>query len=204
MTTYKEILDYWFDARNSTDAWVHLWFAGTPEIDEDIRTRFEPLVLEAACEAASDFPPGGRFSDWRAEPEGCLALLILLDQFPLNIYRDQARSFEIVDLALPIALQALAQGFDQKVPEIHRLFFYLPLEHSEDLNIQRRCVKLFERLAAEAAPHEKKYMDIFLDYAIRHLVVIERFGRYPDRNPILGRTHRPEEAEYMAQGGPPF
>lgn len=191
----ENILRFWFDEEKTIEQKLHLWFAGTPEIDTHIKEMFEPQVIAAANKA---------FSEWEEEPESCLALLLLLDQFSLNIYRRKKRGFDIVALGLPIALRAIAKGFDQKVKPIERVFYYLPLEHCEDLSIQKQCVALFERLVREAKPHEKKGMEIFLDYAIKHLEVIERFGRYPDRNPIMGRAHTAEEAEYMAQGGPPF
>jgi uncharacterized protein (DUF924 family) len=195
MFSPETVLKFWFDETKTIEERLHLWFGGTPEIDSDIRTRFEREVITAAQ---------GKYQEWEETPESCLALIVLLDQFPLNIYRDQARSFGLIEHALPVAIRAIDQGFDRKVRPMQRLFYYLPLEHSEDLSHQKRCVELCERLVAEASPHEKKYMEVFLDYAIKHLVVIERFGRYPDRNEILGRPHTPEEADYVAQGGPPF
>jgi uncharacterized protein (DUF924 family) len=193
--TPQQILDFWFNPQKTTAENVKFWFAGTQKIDDEIKKNFESTVL-----AASE----GQLTDWEKDPLSCLALTIVLDQFPLNIYRDQAKSFHLNDMALPIAQRALQQGFDQKVKPLQRVFFYLPFEHSEDLNIQKKSVQLFEKLNQQASPEDKKFMEMFLDYAIKHLVVVERFGRFPDRNPILGRKHTPPEAEYMAQGGPPF
>jgi len=194
--TSQAILDFWFNSQKTTAENVKYWFAGTQKIDAEIKKNFESNVL-----AASD----GLLNDWEKEPLSCLALVITLDQFPLNIYRDTAKSFHLNDMALPIAQRALQAGFDQKVKPLQRVFFYLPFEHSEDLNIQKKSVQLFEKLNQEAtSEEEKKVMAVFLDYAIKHYDVIARFGRFPDRNPILGRKHTPPEAEYMAQGGPPF
>jgi uncharacterized protein (DUF924 family) len=172
-----------------------LWFGGAPETDEQIRRRFEPWVGQAA---------EGRLSAWEASAESCLALILLLDQFTLNIYRDQAKSFELNDLALPIALRALERGDDQRVEPVRRVFFYLPLEHSEDLTIQNRAVALFQRLVDEARPEEAEMMKTFHHFAVLHQEVIARFGRFPDRNPILGRASTPEEQAYLDAGGPPF
>ncbi len=191
----QAVLDYWLDPTKTIGQRVQHWFAGTPEIDAEIRARFEPWV-----EAAER----GELKPWEDDPWTCLALLILIDQFSLNIYRDQPRSFRNTDLGLPIALRALEKGFDQKVEPLDRLFYYLPLEHAENLEIQNRSVALFEKLLVQAAPEQRSFMESFLDYALKHREVIQRFGRYPDRNPILGRQHTPDEAAYMAAGGPPF
>ncbi len=107
-------------------------------------------------------------------------------------------------MAIPISLRAIERGFDRRATPVERVFFYLPLEHAEDLTLQRRSVEVFTRLVNELPPEQRALMDGFRDYAVKHLEVIERFGRFPDRNEIFGRTHTKEEAEYMAQGGPPF
>ena len=195
MTDYRKILDFWFNELNSFKEKIKLWFGGAKETDERIRMLFEKDVIAASK---------GKLDDWEKEPESCLALVILLDQFSLNIYRNKARSFEINSLALPISLRAIDKKFDKYVKPIQRVFFYLPLEHAEDLKIQNQSVSLFQKLYNEAAVSEKDAMKTFLDYAVMHREVIERFNRFPDRNDILGRTPTPEEKEYMDQGGPPF
>jgi uncharacterized protein (DUF924 family) len=191
----RDILKFWFEEPKTPEAMMQLWFGGTAEIDAAIRARFETDVIAAA---------EGKYGAWVGAPDTCLALVILLDQFTLNIYRDQARSFEWNAKALPIALRAIEKGFDRRVSPLERVFYYLPLEHAEDLALQKQAVALFQRLVDETPEEMKEAMKAFHHYAVLHLEVIERFGRFPDRNPILGRPHTKEEAEYMAAGGPPF
>jgi uncharacterized protein (DUF924 family) len=195
IVTPSEILNFWFRPDDSREERIQLWFGGAPELDEEIRRRFEPTIQAAVR---------GELDDWKKEPESTLALILLLDQFPLNIYRDQAKSFQTIEKALPVTLHALEQKFDQKLTPFQRVFVYLPLEHSEDMKMQEKSMEMFRKLRDEATPENKEAMEIFYDYARRHYVVVERFGRYPDRNPILGRPHRPEEAKYMSDGGPDF
>ncbi len=199
MNRAEEILEFWFGHYQPSKEYfaerMHLWFGGTPEIDENIRRRFETDVQQAAA---------GQLSSWEEDPRSCLALIVLLDQFSLNIYRDEPRSFEQSAMAIPIAERALARGFDQKVPVIMRAFFYLPFEHGESIDDQERSVALFERLAQDSPDELKELTAGFHHYAILHWEVIDRFGRFPDRNPIFGRPHTPEEVQYMADGGPPF
>jgi uncharacterized protein (DUF924 family) len=122
--------------------------------------------------------------------DGCLALCLLLDQFPRNMFRGSAKAYATDSKALVIAKYAISKGFDQVLIPIKRRFLYLPFEHSENLNDQRRCVELFETM--------KKYDPMGHDYALRHLKTIERFGRFPHRNIILNRMDTPEEQEYLA------
>ncbi len=192
-TTPGDILKFWFDDPTRLD--MALWFGGAPETDALIRRRFEADVLHAA---------EGGYAHWESTPEGALARILLLDQFTLNIYRDQAKSFQLNDLALPIALRALENGFDHRMEPLRRVFFYLPLEHAEDLAIQNRAVELFYRLYKSADADSREMMKTFHHYAVLHQEVIQRFGRFPDRNPILGRPSTPEEQAYLDAGGPPF
>lgn len=195
-----EVLGYWFGpAPEVTSAYLGprtaLWFAGAPETDAEVRARFGDLVAAAAR---------GELAAWEADARSCLALVVLLDQFSLNLHRDDRRGFDQSAQAIPISLRALERGFDRQVTPPERMFFYMPLEHAEDLDLQRRSVALFAALLAELPPAERALMADFHRYAVLHLEVVERFGRFPDRNPFYGRPHTPEEAEYMAQGGPPF
>lgn len=195
MHHYKRILDFWFHDVKTAQERMTLWFGGDAKTDDTIRNKFEADVLAASQ---------GKYTDWETQVDSCLALIILLDQFSLNIYRDKARSFEINALALPIALRALEQGFDQKASVFEKLFFYLPLEHAENLELQNRSIELFKKMVKDAPALEKEAAKTYLHFAKLHQEVIARFGRFPDRNEILGRPHTPEEAEYMRQGGPDF
>ena len=145
------------------------WFAKDDAFDTEIRARFLPTYEAAAA---------GRFSDWEATPEGALALTVTLDQFPRNMFRNDARAFAADAIARAVADRALARGFDQQVPVDERLFFYLPFEHSENMADQERCCALVRALGNAD----------LLRWAELHADMIRRFGRFPHRNAVLGRA----------------
>jgi uncharacterized protein (DUF924 family) len=158
------------------------WYAGTPALDAQIRQRFA-----AAWEAARD----GHFADWVATPQGALALLILTDQFPRNMFREDARGFATDAIALRVADAGIAAGHDLATPPPARQFFYLPFMHAEDAALQARATALF----SERMPGEN------LRHARAHAAVIDRFGRFPWRNEVLGRATTATEEAFLAQGG---
>lgn len=171
-----DILSFW------RDAGPERWFKKDDAFDADIRARFLPVYGAAA---------DGRLAAWEETPEGALALLIVLDQFPRNMFRGSARAFAADPLARTVTGRALAQGFDQRVEKAERTFFYLPLEHSEDMADQQRCVALF-RATGDAD---------LVKWAELHADIIRRFGRFPHRNEALGRTSTAEEMEFLRSGG---
>lgn len=197
----SQILDYWFGPPEKlglpgVKQEMHLWFGGSAEIDADIRKRWLSAMNQAVV---------GELDSWMDSADGALALIILLDQFSLNVYRDQARSFTQCHLALPYALEAIRRGYDRDRPFRERMFFYLPLEHAEDIHLQNESLRLFGRLIEDAeTPQERSFAETLLDYAKRHQVVIEKFARFPDRNPVLGRVSTPDEQAYLDAGGPDF
>lgn len=154
------------------------WFSKSEAFDEKIRARYLPLVERAAR---------GEFDGWKEEREGSLALLLLLDQFPRNLFRGQARAFATDAQALAIATHAVAQGFDMAWEKPLRSFYYLPWMHSERLGDQRRCVELSKN-ANEATQRAAR----------EHYEIIARFGRFPHRNAALGRATTAEEAAFLA------
>ncbi len=168
---------------------VAFWRAAGPEhrfkkntaFDDDIRSRF--LMLHEAAAT-------GKLTDWEASAEGALALLILLDQFPRNMFRGQARAFATDPLARAIASRAILNGFDGAFPDL-RGFFYLPFEHSEDLADQQRGLTLY-KAAGDADG---------LKWAELHADIVRRFGRFPHRNAVLGRVSTPEEQKFLDDGG---
>ncbi|RZA08269.1 MAG: DUF924 domain-containing protein [Proteobacteria bacterium] len=195
---YQDVLQFWFGEEEETPAYQkeksRLWFGGEPATDAEIKRRFGAWVEEAAA---------GKLREWEQRPASCLALVILLDQFPLNIYRDKARSYELCDLALPIAIRAVDRKFDKELSPMQRSFLYLPFEHAEDLELQRRSVALFRNLLQDSkSSFMKDWMQGNFDYAERHLKVVERFGRFPHRNEALGRLTTPEEKAFLAEGRP--
>ena len=203
----ETILAFWFGADgSSTDAPAAtvsgrqsaLWWGKDVAVDQTIKTRFEAYLLTAA---------DGRRDEWAETPQGMLALILLLDQFPRNMYRDTAQSFSFDALAQQCCHLGLAQGFDQQLAPLQRVFFYLPLEHSEDLEDQEHCVQLFRALAKQIAkddPASRETFDGYLKFADRHHAIVARFGRFPHRNAILGRTSTPEEEAFLQQPGSRF
>ena len=188
----EEILWYWFgrldeQGRVPSEKMTR-WFRGGKEVDDEIAALFEEDVEMAAA---------GELDTWQEHPRSAVALLLLLDQFPRNLYRGQPASFAADPKALALALHSLEQGFDKKLPPIFRVFLYLPLEHAEDLERQEQCVALFKELAQQASPEEKALYENFLDFAIQHRDLIARFGRFPYRNNILGRENTPEEDAFL-------
>lgn len=197
MSTFASItavLEFWFgDPKTEDTGYLQrrkLWFQKKPAIDQTIRDRFLDLYQKAAA---------GRLEDWQSSPQGCLALLLLLDQFPRNMFRGDAQSFATDEKALAIAQTAIAKAFDQALTPEQRIFLYLPLEHSENLTVQEQSVHLFQQLSTEYPQLADTY-----DYALRHQAIIERFGRFPHRNAVLGRETLPNEAEFLNQPGSSF
>ncbi len=190
----EEILKFWFGDPADPDGEYgqqrQVWFKKDPAFDDTLRRLF---LADYEAAAAGDLEP------WRHQPRACLALVLLLDQFPRNLFRGEARSFASDRAARDLACHALAQGYDQQVLPVERIFFYLPLEHSENLADQDRCVDLVRSLQAVHPEFESP-----LDYALRHREVIQRFGRFPHRNEILGRETTPAEAEFLQQPGSRF
>ncbi|HUB89819.1 MAG TPA: DUF924 family protein [Dyella sp.] len=184
------VLAFWFDA-NHRDA----WFASDPAFDAAIRTRFAGTVQQAAQ---------GKLEKWADTPSGWLALLIVLDQFPRNLYRHNARAWSQDLHAQQLALWGIKEGFDGQLPPIQRVFAYMPLEHAEDIALQQRSVAAFEALCQSPPAEQRQLYTGYLDYARRHAAVIARFGRFPHRNALLDRASTPEELVYMAEPGAGF
>jgi len=158
------------------------WFRKDAAFDREITARFLPAHEAAAA---------GRLSEWEATPEGALALLLLLDQFPRNMFRASARAFAADPFARAVADRAIAQGFDTSAADAERMFFYLPFEHSENLADQERSLALWRQAGDGEAGK----------YAELHADIIRRFGRFPHRNAVLGRTSTPEEQAFLDAGG---
>lgn len=178
----REVLHFWFKETQPQQ-----WFQKNEQFDEQIKERFLS-VYELARSGLCD--------SWKDSAEGCLALCIVLDQFPRNMFRNTPDMFATDMKALLVAKHAIASGYDQLLKPEERRFIYLPFEHSENLNDQKKAVSLFEVM--------KKEDPMGYDYALRHLEVIEKYGRFPHRNEILGRDSSPEEEEYLAQSGAGF
>jgi len=168
------------------EAGAERWFDKDAAFDEAIRARFEPLHHAAAR---------GELDDWGGDAEGALALALLFDQFPRNLYRNSAHAFATDPLARKAAAQAIERGFDAQIPPDLRSFFYMPFTHSENLAEQDRAVALHQALARETGDGDSAR------WAVIHRNIITRFGRFPHRNRALGRTTTPEEQAFLDAGG---
>lgn len=178
--TPQDVIGFW------RTAGPEKWFSRNPKFDASIALKFEPVHHRAAR---------GEYDAWSATPEGALALLILLDQFPRNLYRNSGHAFATDPKARQIARSAIAAGHDRAVDANLRQFFYLPFEHSEDLPDQDRAIELFTDLRDQTGDTEG------LRWAELHREIIVRFGRFPHRNPCLGRTTTPNEQAFLDEGG---
>ncbi|VWB50549.1 membrane protein [Burkholderia pseudomultivorans] len=188
----REILDFWFGAPGSAEFGRKrkVWFSGGAAFDASLRAHYGAL-LDAACDGACDH--------WAESPLGALALIVVLDQFSRNIHRGTPRAFAADPKALALARRVVAAGWDAQLPSgHHRAFAYLPFEHDESAASQREAVRLCAGIRAEAG------CDGYHDFALRHAAVIERFGRFPHRNAILGRASTDDEAAFMREPGSSF
>jgi len=196
----QEILDFWFGTGDTLGKNRPQWFQKDAGFDEEIRTRFL-AVYEAAIQTQTQTQTQTEGSPsaygWKQPGDG-LALIVLLDQFPRNMFRQNARAFATDSLARETTRQMLAQGFDNAMRPVERQFIYLPLEHSESLADQTQSVALFNTLSAFPETRELHL------WAEKHRVIIERFGRFPHRNSALGRDSTAEEIIFLAQPGSGF
>ena len=197
--TIDSILTFWFGDGQSDQVICEqkkaIWWGKDETVDREIATRFRP-VIEAVADCELDH--------WRESAKGLLASILCTDQFPRNIFRGNAKSFDYDSIALGLAQQAVATMADQELQPIYRVFAYMPFEHSEELDMQIRSLELFTKLHEEAEPENKALFSGYIDYARRHLEIIERFGRFPHRNEILGRDSTSEELEFLTQPGSSF
>jgi uncharacterized protein (DUF924 family) len=200
METPDTIHEYWFgtdleDAAVTARQRARLWWSKDPEVDYEIRRRFESCITKAGS---------GELDNWASNPQDRLALILLTDQFPRSIYRDSAKAFSFDTKALSLAHTGIDAGFDAALHPLEKVFSYLPLEHSESLADQQRSVSLFHKLVDDASPNQKPTFAEYLDFAVRHRDIISRFGRFPHRNKALGRISTPEELSFLQQPGSGF
>ncbi len=192
--TPDTILEFWFgDSRGDPQAIaarIDIWFGRDEAFDHSVRDHFTD-VLESANR--------GEYKRWKLTPLGTLALIITFDQLPRNIYRSMPQAFAYDERALALCRDGVAMGIDRELETIERAFFYMPLEHAEDADAQDKCVACFQQLHAEAPDGMKEIAKKnFLEYAVIHRDVVHRFGRFPHRNLVLGRTSTPAEIEWIA------
>lgn len=195
----RDVLRFWFGSDLDSAAVVksrcELWFGRNDSFDAEIARRFARLPDQVL---------GARLADWQDDARSSLALAIVLDQFPRNLYRGSARAFAFDPRALQLPSACVDQGFDREVRALEAVFFYLPFEHAEETDAQERSLALFTQLLDRAPGNMLDRFEEFLDYARRHRDVIRRFGRFPHRNRLLGRQSSAEELAYLASGGERF
>ena len=195
--TARNILDYWFGELK--DGWVTtdrhaLWFGSRAEDDADMRAKFGDMIRQVL---------DGELESWRETPEGLMAYILLSDQMTRAIFRGTAEAFSGDKLALSACLSAMESGMDLQLPPAHSRFFYLPLEHSEDMENQARCVSAFEEMQTRFPSRREEFV-ASVHYAREHLEIIRQFGRFPHRNAILNRESSAEERRFLEEGGPTF
>jgi uncharacterized protein (DUF924 family) len=199
MRKVEEILRFWFGESATSEALPEkrrrLWFGGSETTDRRIRERFGADVRRAAR---------GEYDHWPRTARGALGLILLLDQFTRNIYRDTPAAYAQDAKSREVCLAGLEKGQDRLLGVAERAFFYLPLEHAENRRLQMRSVQAFAALRNEAPPQMKAMSESFYDYALRHQAVIERFGRFPHRNAVLSRPSTAEEEAFLQQPGSSF
>jgi uncharacterized protein (DUF924 family) len=204
MDEARNVREFWFGkvplSPEQLDRRMKIWFGDVPaaqrvHMDAAIRERFEPLMQEAAA---------GRLDSWADGPRRRLSLILLLDQFPRNIYRGTPQAFAYDEQALGLAISGMQSGADAALNPVERVFFYMPLQHSEVREVQDESVAAYRRLVLEAPEPLKPTLAGCVAFAERHQKVIERFGRFPHRNKVLGRTSSKEEDDYLREGGESF
>ena len=195
----EALLALWFpadlDDPDAVEAACGAWFGASAELDARLARDFADLPVRATA---------GELDAWKATPRGALARILCLDQLPRNLHRGDARAFACDAAALEAATEAIESGFDAALHPLQATFLYLPFEHAESLAAQHRCVELFGGLCDRAPDELRARFDGFVDYARRHLAVIETFGRFPHRNAALGRTSTGQEQRYLDGGGETF
>ncbi len=200
MSESEDVLEFWFGACGADGALdpskQKMWFGDGHQYDDGIRARFGELHARASR--------GELEKEWGATPRGRIALIVVLDQFSRHIHRGTERAYAQDPLAQRLAADGIGRNVDRGLIPAQRAFFYLPLEHAEDIELQRLSVRCFDGLSHTVATAQRKEYESFLDYARRHRDIIERYGRFPHRNPILGRGSTPEETEFLKQPGSSF
>src|SRR3984885_4107170 len=200
-----DVREYWFGrlppSAEELAERMQFWFGSfdTPEVqrahDEEIRTRFGHLVELAARD---------ELAAWADSPRRRLSLILLLDQFPRNIYRGSARAFAYDDRALALTLSGMQSAADAALDVVERIFFYMPLQHAETREVQDESVAAYRRLLTEAPQELHAFFEGAVRSAENHRALVEQFGRFPHRNEALGRTSTPQEFEWLRQGGSTF
>ncbi len=199
LNTINQVLHFWFGRGNDQDAIIAhqsmLWWGKDVAVDMNVKRQFGELYQRAI---------NNELQDWQGSARGQLALIILLDQFSRMFHRDHADAFAQDHKALLIALTGLGDNHDQSLRPVERVFYYMPLEHSEKIDIQNQSVALFHQLMLDVPMALKEKFQSFLTFAERHQMIIERFNRFPHRNKLLGRTSNTAEIAFLTMPNSSF
>jgi uncharacterized protein (DUF924 family) len=195
----EAVLRFWFKEHQLSapqiDGRMDVWFGEDPIFDEQIVREFSGDV-DKAC--------NGELDHWADDPRGRLALIILIDQFRRNIYRNQPQAFSHDKLALKLCVEGAMQEKDKGLSAIERVFFYMPLQHAESRRVQEKSRQIFNKLAEAVSPTFRETFETVAQFADLHADIVELYGRFPHRNRVLGRPNTPEEEEYLSGGAPTF
>lgn len=198
---FEKILNCWFGPLNQANEFIpteerqRRWWQKSAEFDAMLRQQFLQPMLQAAITA---------YPNPTLSPRQRLTIIILLDQFSRNCFRDSARMYAFDAIAMHHALYLINSNEEKQLHPIERVFVYMPLEHSEDIHLQNQCVELFEKLAYSVGDKHKDLFNGFIGFAIKHQQIIAKYGRFPHRNQLLGRTSTPEEITFLQQPGSSF
>jgi uncharacterized protein (DUF924 family) len=195
----EKILSFWFRdqalSAPQIDSRMDVWFGNSPDFDVEIVRDFSDEV-----ERASD----GKLDHWAHTPTGRLALILLLDQFRRNIHRGTAEAFSKDNIALKLCVEGAMGNRDSGLAPIHRVFFYMPLQHAESRKVQQKSVHLYNKIAGAVSPTYKETFETIAQFAELHADIVMQFGRFPHRNNVLNRENTPEEEEYLSGEAPNF
>ena len=193
------ILSFWFKEQALSapqiDQRMDTWFGANAAFDHEIQTEFSVDIDNASA---------GQLNHWAADPRGRLALILLIDQFRRNVYRNTAQAFEMDKIALKLCVEGAMEKIDANLEPIERVFFYMPLQHSESAKVQAKACELFNKLAEAVSPTFRETFSTVAQFAELHRDIIDQFGRFPHRNKTLGRKNTPEEDEYLSTDSPDF
>lgn len=188
----QQVLNFWFsDIKLDSprvDSRMDRWFSNDPTLDEQIREEFMPLIERAS---------NGDLMDWAETPLGRLALIILVDQFRRNVYRGTAQAYALDNLALKICIEGTINNDYKTLTPFQRLFFFMPLQHSESLKVQEKSVGIYQALAESVSETLQETFQTTAQFAELHHDIIENFGRFPHRNKVLGRANTPDEESFL-------
>ena len=195
----EAVLEFWFKDKSLSapqiDGRMDVWFGVDPLFDEEVARRFGDDVAKAS---------EGQLDHWAQEARGRLALILLLDQFRRNIYRNRPEAFALDKAALKLCVEGAMEKKDLGLSPIEKVFFYMPLQHAESPKVQKKSVEIFDKLSTAVSATYKETFETVAQFAELHADIVEQFGRFPHRNRILGRPNTPEEDEYLAGDSPSF